>query len=270
MISEKKSQDFPGPLPSLLPSIPMMEMKDVSFFYGKKQALENISFPLYGNKITAIIGPSGCGKSTMLRTMNRIYDLYPEQKAQGEVIFKDKNILSPQTDTAWLRKKIGMVFQKPTPFPMSIFDNVAYGVRLYEKLSSKELVLRVEKALHDAALWDEVKDQLYTSGQRLSGGQQQRLCIARALAVEPEILLLDEPTSALDPIATAKIETLLAQLKSHYTIAIVTHNLQQAARLSDYAAFLFMGKLIEFDVAWKIFESPAHEQTSDYIEGRFG
>jgi len=247
-----------------------MDIKNLSFSYGETPALENISFPLYENKITAIIGPSGCGKSTLLRTINRIFDLYPEQKAQGEIFFAGRNILSSETDTAWLRKKIGMVFQKPTPFPMTIFDNVAYGIKLYEKLTPKGLAMRVEKALRDAALWDEVKDHLRASGQSLSGGQQQRLCIARALAVEPEILLLDEPTSALDPIATEKIEALITELKNHYTIVIVTHNLQQAARVSDYVAFLYMGKLIEFDVAWKLFENPTNEQTKNYVAGRFG
>jgi phosphate transport system ATP-binding protein len=224
----------------------------------------------YTNKITSIIGPSGCGKSTLLRTINRIYALYPEQKAFGEIEFEGHNILAPETDLTHLRKKIGMVFQKPTPFPMSIFDNVAYGIKLHEKLPSKDLAVRVEKALRRAALWDEVKDQLRSDGQTLSGGQQQRLCIARALAVEPDILLLDEPTSALDPLATERIETLLMELKANYTIAIVTHNLQQAVRLSDYAAFLYMGKLIEFDAAWKIFENPSQKQTRDYISGLFG
>jgi phosphate transport system ATP-binding protein len=260
---------FHGPLPSLVAD-PVMEVKTLSFSYGKKKALEGVSFPLAKNKITAIIGPSGCGKSTLLRTMNRIFDLYPAQKTQGEILFEGQNILASKTDTAWLRKRVGMVFQKPTPFPMSIFDNVAYGLKLYEKLSARDLAARVEKALRDAALWDEVKDALRASGQSLSGGQQQRLCIARALAVEPDILLLDEPTSALDPIATAKIEKLVEDLKHKYTIAIVTHNLQQAARLSDYVAFLYMGKLIEFDAAWKLFESPAEPQTRDYIAGRFG
>ena len=202
--------------------------------------------------------------------MNRIFDLYPDQKAQGEVLLDGQNILSPKVDTAWLRKRVGMVFQKPTPFPMSIFDNVSYGIKLYEKLSAADLALRVEKALRQAALWDEVKDHLRTNGQTLSGGQQQRLCIARALAVEPQVLLLDEPTSALDPVSAEKIEELISSLKVTYSIAIVTHNLQQAARVSDNLAFLYMGKLIEFNATWKIFQSPAHEQTADYIEGRFG
>jgi phosphate transport system ATP-binding protein len=259
------------PLPPTLPAQQIMEVKNLSFFYSKKQqALQNVSFPLFENKITAIIGPSGCGKSTLLRTMNRIFDLYPEQYTDGEIFFRGENILSPALDTAWLGKTIGMVFQKPTPFPMSIFDNVAYGIRLYEKLPRSVLAERVEKALRAAALWDEVKDQLRKNGQSISGGQQQRLCIARALAVEPEILLLDEPTSALDPLSSSRIEMLLGELKSRYTIVIVTHNLQQAARISDYAAFLYVGQLIEFDTARKIFDAPTHPQTIDYIKGRFG
>jgi phosphate transport system ATP-binding protein len=260
-----------GPLPTPLPTQQVMKIKNLSFFYSKgQQALKNVSFPLFENKITAIIGPSGCGKSTLLRTMNRIFDLYPEQYAEGEILFHNEDILNPDVDTAWLRKRIGMVFQKPTPFPMSIFDNVAYGIKLYEKLPHAVLAERVEKALRAAALWDEVKDQLRKNGQSISGGQQQRLCIARALAVEPEILLLDEPTSALDPVSSAKIETLIEELKQHYTIAIVTHNLQQAARISDFAVFLYMGQMIEFDAAWKLFDSPSQPQTIDYIKGRFG
>ncbi|MDD3029340.1 MAG: phosphate ABC transporter ATP-binding protein PstB [Alphaproteobacteria bacterium] len=248
----------------------VMEIKNLSFFYGDKQVLKSVSLSLFGNGITAIMGPSGCGKSTLLRTLNRIYDLYPEQRAQGQVFFGGENILDPDVDTAWLRRRVGMVFQKPTPFPMSIFDNVAYGLKLYEKMPSSVLAERVEKALRNAALWDEVKDQLRASGQSLSGGQQQRLCIARALAVEPEILLLDEPTSALDPVSTARIEDLIETLKKNYTIVMVTHNLQQAARISDYAAFLYMGQLIEFDAAKKLFESPSHPKTVDYLKGRFG
>jgi len=248
----------------------ILEVKNLSFAYEEKQALEDVSLPLYQHKVTAIIGPSGCGKSTLLRSINRIFDLYPRQKAKGEILFEGRNILDEKIDTAWLRRRIGMVFQKPTPFPMSIFNNVAYGIRLYEKARSRDLLPRIAKALRDAALWDEVKDTLRVSGLSLSGGQQQRLCIARALAVQPEILLLDEPTSALDPIATAKVEALIEKLKKKYTIAIVTHNLQQAARISDYVAFFYMGKLVEFDTTKKIFESPANKQTEDYVKGRFG
>ncbi len=248
----------------------ILEVKNLSFAYEEKQALDSVSMPFYEHKVTAIIGPSGCGKSTLLRSVNRIFDLYPRQKASGEILFEGRNILDEKIDTAWLRRRIGMVFQKPTPFPMSIFNNVAYGIRLYEKARSRDLLPRIAKALRDAALWDEVKDTLRVSGLSLSGGQQQRLCIARALAVQPEILLLDEPTSALDPIATAKVEALIDKLKKKYTIAIVTHNLQQAARISDYVAFFYMGKLIEFDTTKKIFESPAIEQTEDYVKGRFG
>jgi phosphate transport system ATP-binding protein len=259
------------PLPTTPNMQQIMKVNNLSFFYSEKQqALKDISFPLYENRITAIIGPSGCGKSTLLRTMNRIFDLYPEQHAEGEILFKGENVLKHNIDTAWLRKRIGMVFQKPTPFPMSIFDNVAYGIRLYEKLRPSALAERVEKALRAAALWDEVKGILRVNGQKISGGQQQRLCIARALAVEPEILLLDEPTSALDPVSSSKIETLIGELKHKYTIAIVTHNLQQAARISDYAAFLYMGQLIEFDLANNMFNSPTQPQTIDYIKGRFG
>ena len=258
-------------LPTATQQKKILEIKNLSFYYSEKQqALKNISFPVFENKITAIIGPSGCGKSTLLRTINRIFDLYPEQHADGEILFRGEDILNPGLDTAWLRKRIGMVFQKPTPFPMSIFDNVAYGIRIYEKLPRSVLAERVEKALRAAALWDEVKDILRVSGQKISGGQQQRLCIARALAVEPEILLLDEPTSALDPLSSAKIETLIEELKQNYTIAIVTHNLQQAARVSDFAAFLYLGQMIEFDTAKKMFESPSQPQTIDYIKGRFG
>lgn len=269
-LDEDNLEQFTRAMTSTKDVSELLEIKNLSFSYGEKQALKNVSMPLYKNKVTAIIGPSGCGKSTLLRSMNRIFDLYPEQKAQGQLLFEGKNILSKEIDTSWLRKKIGMVFQKPTPFPMSIFDNVAYGIKLYEKLSSKDLAARVEKALRDAALWEEVKDTLHRSGQSLSGGQQQRLCIARALAVEPEILLLDEPTSALDPIAMEKIEHLIASLTHRYTIVIVTHNLQQAARISDFVAFLYFGELIEFNVAWKLFESPEHAQTRDYVAGRFG
>ena len=226
--------------------------------------------PLYTGLVTAFIGPSGCGKSTLLRVLNRIYDLYPNQRAEGEVLLDNQNILSPTLDLNLLRARVGMVFQKPTPFPMSIYENIAFGIRLYERLSKADLDARVESALRRAALWDEVKDKLGANGLSLSGGQQQRLCIARTIAVKPEVILLDEPCSALDPIATAKIEELIDELKSDYTIAIVTHNMQQAARVSDYTAFMFLGELVEFGPTTKIFTSPSERRTQDYITGRFG
>jgi phosphate transport system ATP-binding protein len=247
-----------------------VEMRNINFFYDKFQALHNISLPLYDRRVTAFIGPSGCGKSTLLRILNRIYELYPGQVATGEVYLDGTNILAPGLDLNRLRAKIGMVFQKPTPFPMSIHDNIAFGIRLYEKLPNSELDDRVESALRRAALWDEVKDKLRQSGLSLSGGQQQRLCIARAIAVEPEILLLDEPASALDPISTQRIEELIAELKVDYCIAIVTHNMQQAARSSDYTAFLYLGELVEFDETERIFTHPKVRHTEDYITGRFG
>ena len=222
------------------------------------------------NKVTAFIGPSGCGKSTLLRILNRIYDLYPNQRAEGEVMLDGENILSPKQDLNLLRAKVGMVFQKPTPFPMTIYDNIAFGVRLYDQLSKSELDGRVEDALKRAALWDEVKDKLDVSGLSLSGGQQQRLCIARTVAIKPEVILLDEPCSALDPISTAKIEELIDVLKQDYTIAIVTHNMQQAARTSDFTAFMYLGELVEFDDTTKIFTNPKQQRTQDYITGRFG
>jgi phosphate transport system ATP-binding protein len=245
-------------------------MRNVNFFYGSFRALKNISLPIHDKRVTAFIGPSGCGKSTLLRVLNRIYELYPGQRATGEVLIDGENILATGLDLNLLRSKIGMVFQKPTPFPMSIYDNIAFGIRLYERLSRSELDDRVESALRRAALWDEVKDKLRQSGLSLSGGQQQRLCIARAVAVEPEILLLDEPASALDPLSTQRIEELIAELKSDYCIAIVTHNMQQAARSSDYTAFMYLGELIEFDETERIFTHPAQKQTEDYITGRFG
>jgi phosphate transport system ATP-binding protein len=247
-----------------------VEMRNINFFYGKFQALHNISLPLYDRRVTAFIGPSGCGKSTLLRILNRIYQLYPGQVATGGVYLDGTNILAPGLDINRLRAKIGMVFQKPTPFPMSIHDNIAFGIRLYEKLPNSELDDRIESALRRAALWDEVKDKLRDSGLGLSGGQQQRLCIARAIAVEPEVLLLDEPASALDPISTQRIEELIAELKVDYCIAIVTHNMQQAARSSDYTAFLYLGELIEFDETERIFTHPRERRTEDYITGRFG
>lgn len=250
--------------------IEKVSVKDLKFYYGATLALKGITIPLYKNKVTAFIGPSGCGKSTLLRILNRIYELYPNQHAEGQVLVDGQNILDKDQDLNLLRAKIGMVFQKPTPFPMSIYDNIAFGINLYEKLPKSELDGRIEQALRKAALWDEVKDKLRASGLSLSGGQQQRLCIARTTAVRPEVILLDEPASALDPISTAKIEELIDELKEQYTIVIVTHNMQQAARCSDYTAFMYLGSLVEFDVTTKIFTSPTHSKTQDYITGRFG
>jgi len=245
-------------------------IRDLNFYYGDARALKNISLSLYDNKATAFIGPSGCGKSTLLRVLNRMYDLYPNQRATGEVMLGGEDILSPKQDVNLLRARIGMVFQKPTPFPMSIYENIAFGIRLYERLPKSELDDRVEHALRRAALWEEVKDKLSKDGQSLSGGQQQRLCIARTVAVKPEVILFDEPCSALDPISTAKIEELIDELKQDYTIVIVTHNMQQAARVSDKTAFMYLGELIEFDDTSKIFTSPSDRRTQDYITGRFG
>jgi phosphate transport system ATP-binding protein len=246
------------------------EIRNVEFYYNNFKALKGISLPLYDRRVTAFIGPSGCGKSTLLRILNRIYELYPGQRATGEVLVDGENILAPGLDLNRLRARIGMVFQKPTPFPMSIHDNIAFGIRLYERLPSSELDDRIEEALRRAALWEEVKDKLKQSGLGLSGGQQQRLCIARAIAVRPEILLLDEPASALDPISTQRIEELIAELKPDYCIAIVTHNMQQAARSSDYTAFMYLGELVEFDETETIFTHPKERRTEDYITGRFG
>ncbi len=250
--------------------VPKVVIRDLSFYYKQYEALKRINMTLYDKRVTAFIGPSGCGKSTLLRVLNRIYDLYPGQRAVGEVLVDGTNILDPGQDLNLLRARIGMVFQKPTPFPMSIFDNIAFGIRLYQKVSNGELHDRVEQALRRAGLWDEVKDKLRQSGLSLSGGQQQRLCIARAIAVHPEILLLDEPTSALDPISTQRIEELIEELKTDYCIAIVTHNMQQAARSSDYTAFMYLGELIEFDETESIFTHPKNPRTEDYITGRFG
>ncbi len=247
-----------------------VSVRGLNFFYGTNRALKNINVPLYEGMVTAFIGPSGCGKSTLLRILNRIYDLYPNQRAAGEVLLDGKNILAPGVDINLLRARVGMVFQKPTPFPMTIYENIAFGIRLYESLSKSELDGRVESSLRRAALWEEVKDKLNTSGLGLSGGQQQRLCIARTVAVKPEVILLDEPCSALDPISTAKIEELIDELKSDYTIAIVTHNMQQAARVSNFTAFMYLGELIEFDGTDKIFTTPSDRRTQDYITGRFG
>ncbi len=247
-----------------------VEVKDLNFFYGKFHALQSINLKIAEKRVTAFIGPSGCGKSTLLRTFNRIYELYPKQRAEGEVLLDGQNILDPKQDLNLLRARIGMVFQKPTPFPMSVYDNIAFGVKLYEKLSRAEMDDRIEWALRKAALWGEVKDKLKQSGTQLSGGQQQRLCIARAIAVKPQVLLLDEPASALDPISTARIEELIYELKSDYTIVIVTHNMQQAARVSDYTAFMYLGSLIEFNDTDKIFTNPSQKETEDYVTGRYG
>ena len=245
-------------------------IRDLKFYYGDTLALKGINLPLYDRKVTAFIGPSGCGKSTLLRVLNRMYDLYPGQRAEGEVLLDGENILEPGIDLNLLRSRVGMVFQKPTPFPMTIYDNIAFGVKLYENLSKAEMDVRVEESLTKAALWKEVKDKLNASGLSLSGGQQQRLCIARTVAIKPEVILFDEPCSALDPISTAKIEELIDELKSEYTIAIVTHNMQQAARVSEHTAFMYLGELIEFNETDRIFTTPKDQRTQDYITGRFG
>ena len=245
-------------------------IRDLKFYYGDTLALKGINLPLYDRKVTAFIGPSGCGKSTLLRVLNRMYDLYPGQRAEGQVLLDGENILEPGIDLNLLRSRVGMVFQKPTPFPMTIYDNIAFGVKLYEKLSKAEMDVRVEESLTKAALWKEVKDKLNASGLSLSGGQQQRLCIARTVAIKPEVILFDEPCSALDPISTAKIEELIDELKSEYTIAIVTHNMQQAARVSEHTAFMYLGELIEFNETDRIFTTPKDQRTQDYITGRFG
>ncbi len=245
-------------------------IRGLNFYYGENRALKDISLSLYANRVTAFIGPSGCGKSTLLRVLNRIYDLYPKQRADGEVLLDGQDILLGKQDLNLLRARIGMVFQKPTPFPMSIYENIAFGIRLYEHLSRSELDARVETALRRAALWDEAKDKLNANGQSLSGGQQQRLCIARTVAVRPEVILLDEPCSALDPISTAKIEELIDELKDDYTIVIVTHNMQQAARVSDFTAFMYLGELIEFGQTSQMFTAPRDRRSQDYITGRFG
>ena len=248
----------------------ILKTRDLNFYYGNFHSLKNINLDIQENTVTAFIGPSGCGKSTLLRTFNRMYDLYPGQKATGEIIFKNQNILDPKQDLNLLRARIGMVFQKPTPFPMSIYDNIAFGVRLYEDLSRSEMDDRVEWALQKAAIWNEVKDKLSQSGLSLSGGQQQRLCIARGIAVKPSILLLDEPTSALDPISTGKVEELVSTLKNEYTVIIVTHNMQQAARVSDFTAYMYLGDLVEFGQTEQVFFKPKRKETEDYITGRFG
>jgi phosphate transport system ATP-binding protein len=247
-----------------------ISVASLDFFYGGARALKSINMPLYANKVTSFIGPSGCGKSTLLRVLNRMYDLYPGQRAEGEVLLDGENILDPAIDVNALRSRVGMIFQKPTPFPMSIYENIAFGVRLYEKLSRADMDVRVEEALRGAALWDEAKDKLHASGLSLSGGQQQRLCIARSVAVQPEVILFDEPCSALDPISTAKVEELIEELSDRYCIAIVTHNMQQAVRVSDYTAFMYLGELVEFGDTDQVFNTPREKRTLDYITGRFG
>jgi phosphate transport system ATP-binding protein len=247
-----------------------ISVKNLNFYYGKFHALKNISLDMPEKKVTAFIGPSGCGKSTLLRTFNRMFELYPEQRAEGEIIIDGEDIIRSKLDISLIRAKVGMVFQKPTPFPMSIYENIAFGVRLFEKLTRVEMDERVEWALKKGALWTEVKDKLHQSGSGLSGGQQQRLCIARAVAIRPEILLLDEPCSALDPISTGKIEELIHELKSDYTVLIVTHNMQQAARCSDYTAYMYLGDLVELGATSDIFMKPKRKETEDYITGRFG
>ena len=245
-------------------------IKDLNFYYGKFKALKDINLDIPEGRVTAFIGPSGCGKSTLLRVLNRMFELYPEQRAEGQILLDGENLLNSKEDVALLRAKVGMVFQKPTPFPMSIYDNVAFGVKLFENLSANDMEERVEWALRKSALWTEVKDKLQQSGSSLSGGQQQRLCIARGIAIKPEVLLLDEPCSALDPISTAKVEELIVELKADYTVVIVTHNMQQAARCSDYTAYMYLGDLIEFGDTKQMFFKPKRKETEDYITGRFG
>ena len=245
-------------------------IRDLNFYYGKFHAIKNVSMDIQSNKVTAFIGPSGCGKSTLLRTFNRLHELYPQNRATGQILLDVRNVLDSKVDPTLLRARVGMVFQKPTPFPMSIYDNIAFGVKLYERLNSRQMDERVEWALTKAALWNEVKDKLNQSGNGLSGGQQQRLCIARCIAIRPEVILLDEPCSALDPISTAHIEELVHDLKSDYTVVIVTHNMQQAARVSDFTAYMYLGELIEFDETDRIFTKPTQKATEDYITGKFG
>ncbi|MDE3011482.1 MAG: phosphate ABC transporter ATP-binding protein PstB [Pseudomonadota bacterium] len=247
-----------------------MSVRGLNFYYGKFHAIKSVSMNILTNKVTAFIGPSGCGKSTLLRTFNRLHELYPENRTTGQILLDGEDILDKSVDATALRARVGMVFQKPTPFPMSIYDNIAFGVRLYEKLSPREMDERVEWALTSAALWNEVKDKLKQSGNGLSGGQQQRLCIARCVAIKPEVILLDEPCSALDPISTARIEELVNEMKKDYTVVIVTHNMQQAARVSDYTAYMYLGELIEFGETDKIFTKPVQKATEDYITGKFG
>ena len=259
-----------NPAQDLAPKKKTIEISGLNFFYGKTQSLHNVNLDIHEKKVTAFIGPSGCGKSTLLRTLNRMYDLYPGQRAEGSILYRGRNVLDADQDVNMLRAKVGMVFQKPTPFPMSVYDNIAFGVRLYEDLSKGEMDERVEWALKKAALWGEVKDKLTKSGLSLSGGQQQRLCIARSVATRPEVILMDEPCSALDPISTAKVEELIEELAADYTIVIVTHNMQQASRASDYTAFMYLGELIEYGATEKIFTAPDNKRTEQYITGRFG
>jgi len=257
--------------PVALPEAPAkVTARDLNFYYGEHHALKNINLSLGTNRVTAFIGPSGCGKSTLLRIFNRMYDLYPGQRATGQLLLDQTNVLDPRLDLNLLRARVGMVFQKPTPFPMTIYENIAFGIRLYEKISKSEMDDRVERALRGGALWNEVKDKLNASGLSLSGGQQQRLCIARTVALSPEVILFDEPASALDPISTAKIEELIDELSEDYTIAIVTHNMQQAARVSQYTAFMYLGELVEFDETNAVFTAPRDKRTQDYVTGRFG
>ena len=262
------------PLPMPMPSIPTEKTKiavqKLNFYYGKFHALKDISLNIPENKVTAFIGPSGCGKSTLLRVFNRMFELYPEQRAEGQVLLDGQDLLTSKEDVALLRARVGMVFQKPTPFPMSIYNNIAFGVKLFENLNASDMEERVEWALRKSALWNEVKDKLHQSGSSLSGGQQQRLCIARGIAIRPEVLLLDEPCSALDPISTAKVEELMVELKQDYTVVIVTHNMQQAARCSDYTAYMYLGDLMEFGATDQMFFKPTRKETEDYITGRFG
>jgi phosphate transport system ATP-binding protein len=269
-----QDMQFANPKVGMEPAVPQdkvkVEINKLNFYYGAAQALKDVTLPLYDRKVTAFIGPSGCGKSTLLRVLNRIYELYPGQRAEGEVLLDGRNILLKQNDVNVLRAYVGMVFQKPTPFPMTIFENIAFGIRLYENLSKRDLQERVEKALVRASLWNEVKDKLNQSGLSLSGGQQQRLCIARSIATTPEVILLDEPCSALDPISTAKIEELIDELATDYTIVIVTHNMQQAARVSQHTAFMYLGSLVEFGNTENMFTAPTDQRTMDYITGRFG
>jgi phosphate transport system ATP-binding protein len=252
------------------PTSEKLSVRHVSFRYGEKLAVDDVSFPIYANRVTALIGPSGCGKSTLLRVFNRMYELYPDQHASGEIFMDGENILGDDVELAWLRKRIGMVFQAPAPFPMSVYDNVAYGLRLFHDYNRRQLARAVESALRRAALWDEVKDNLGRSGLSLSGGQQQRLCIARAIAMRPEVVLLDEPCSALDPGATAKIENTIMEMKADFTVVIVTHNLQQAGRVSDFTGFMYLGKLIEFGTTEQMFTRPREAQTQHFVSGRFG
>nr|WP_218822825.1 phosphate ABC transporter ATP-binding protein PstB [Tistlia consotensis] len=267
MSMESKSMQRPA---AEAAEVEKIQIKDLRFYYEDYEALKGVTLTLHDKRVTAFIGPSGCGKSTLLRVLNRIYALYPRQHATGEVLLDGRNLLSKDIHVDSLRAQVGMVFQKPTPFPMSIYDNIAFGIRLHERVPGSEMDDRVESALRRAALWDEVKDKLKASGLSLSGGQQQRLCIARAIAIKPSVLLLDEPASALDPISTAKIEELIAELASDFCIAIVTHNLQQAARCSDYVAFMYLGELIEFGPTERIFSNPGHPKTVEYVTGRFG